>query len=227
MTLFWRDTAKGLQSMTCANSNPAVLRTAASESAGTGKLEWDGRRLRLEKPFEKGRKRFIWRELVSNFTRDSLTRTADTGENGKPLKRWVATTAAKMASTPIDDFAVPRSLLSPVPQMRKLFALLGRGRFASKKREPLQATGSKFGGPASASHGGTPQATRTAPFGAAATSTQVAFLFPACRVLMRMRLRSAENSSATAKRSRLSGPFPKSVERRSPKRATKANQQAT
>ncbi len=124
MTLLWWDKTKGLQAMSCTDSDPAVCEFPGSAAAANAKQEWNGRQLVSATEFLKQHKKFIWREVLSDISPSSFTRTIDTGENGKRWKRWV-TMRATRAAADAPNYSRTPSLVSPVREMRKLFALLG------------------------------------------------------------------------------------------------------
>ncbi len=85
---WWDDKAQRYQSLWCVNSNPQGCQTGFT-------LNWEGDELVISSEFERGGKKFTWREVVSDITPTSFTQTADIGEVGEPLKRWLTIHATK------------------------------------------------------------------------------------------------------------------------------------
>ena len=90
LSLTWWDArAQRYQSLWCANSNPEGCQTGFA-------LNWQGDQIVVTSEFERGGKKFTWREVVSDITPTSFTQTADIGEVGEPLKRWLTIHATKI-----------------------------------------------------------------------------------------------------------------------------------
>ena len=96
----WRDTTKGLQGLWCINTNPkgCDLRDALS---GFGP-KWDGKQLVVEMEFPRNGKTLSWHEVFSEITPTSFLQTADIGEKGGPLKRWLTIHATRVQEQQLD-----------------------------------------------------------------------------------------------------------------------------
>jgi hypothetical protein len=90
----WWDRTKGLRGLWCINANPqgCDLQSAVS---GFGP-KWDGRQLVIDMEFPRNGKQFAWHEVFSDITPTSFTQTADIGEKGGQLKRWLTIHATRV-----------------------------------------------------------------------------------------------------------------------------------
>jgi ketosteroid isomerase-like protein len=84
LAITWWDKAKGLQGMWCAGENPKGCDLNPSTV-----LKWDGKQFVFDTEFPRGGKTFAWHEVFTDITPTSFTQTADVGEKGGPLKRWL------------------------------------------------------------------------------------------------------------------------------------------
>lgn len=93
LALSWWDKSKGgFDGMWCVSGNP---KTCNANSRGT--LTWDGKQQIVENEFPRGGKTFVWREVFSDITPTSFVQTADIGEKGGRMKRWLTIHALKIA----------------------------------------------------------------------------------------------------------------------------------
>ena len=100
LALTWWDKSKGFQGMWCVDSNP---KGCDQPGSGFGP-KWDGKQLVIENEFERHGKRFIWHEVYSDITPGvSFAQTADIGEKGGQLKRWLTIHATRVAREAADN----------------------------------------------------------------------------------------------------------------------------
>jgi|SRR5579859_733871 len=93
LAISWWDKSKGgFDGMWCVSSNP---KTCNANSRGM--LAWDGKQQIVENEFPRNGKTFVWREVFSDITPTSFVQTADIGEKGGPMKRWLTIHATKVA----------------------------------------------------------------------------------------------------------------------------------
>ena len=112
----WWDRTKGLQGMWCVNTNPQGCDIQGAAS-GLGP-KWYGKRLVIEAEFPRDGKTFSWHEVFSDITPTSFTQTADIGEKGGPLKRWLTIHGTKIAEG--QSAAVAQKLIMPGPDVQNL-----------------------------------------------------------------------------------------------------------
>lgn len=91
LALAWWDKAKGLQGVWCAGENPKGCDINPSNVS-----KWDGKQFVFDTEFPRGRKTFAWHEVFSDITPTSFVQTADIGEKGGPLKRWLTIKATRI-----------------------------------------------------------------------------------------------------------------------------------
>jgi hypothetical protein len=111
----WWDKTKGFQGIWCINTNPKGC-------VFNGALKWDGKQLVYDTEFPRGDKKFAWHEVFSDITPTSFTQTADIGESGGPLKRWLtihATRSAEGTLQPSDTVAADAELRDMMDKCRK------------------------------------------------------------------------------------------------------------
>jgi len=92
--LSWWDKTKGLQGLWCINTNQQGCDLQNVQS-GFGP-KWDGRQLVVDMEFPRNGKTLAWHEVFSDITPTSFVQTADIGEKGGPLKRWLTIHATKV-----------------------------------------------------------------------------------------------------------------------------------
>jgi hypothetical protein len=105
---WWDQSKRAFNGIWCINTNPrgCVL-------TGPGSMTWDGKQQVVENEFPRDGKTFVWHEVLTDITPTSFVQTADIGEKGGPLKRWLTIHATKVPA--------------PYPEMQRLRAiLLGR-----------------------------------------------------------------------------------------------------
>lgn len=93
---------EGVTGLWCINTNPkgCDLQNALS---GFGP-KWDGKQLVVDMEFPRNGKKLGWHEVFSDITPTSFVQTADIGEKGGPLKRWLTIHATKIAEEgSVDD----------------------------------------------------------------------------------------------------------------------------
>ena len=59
-------------------------------------MTWNGKQQVIENEFSRDGKTFVWREVLTDVTPTSFVQTADIGEKGGPLKRWLTIHATKL-----------------------------------------------------------------------------------------------------------------------------------
>ena len=89
---WWDKNNGGFDSMWCISGNP---KTCNATSRGT--LTWDGKQQIVENEFPRNGKTFVWHEVFSDITPTSFVQTADIGEKGGPMKRWLTIHAKKLS----------------------------------------------------------------------------------------------------------------------------------
>jgi ketosteroid isomerase-like protein len=94
LALAWWDKDKGFQGIWCENHNPH----GCDLSAG-GHLMWDGKQQVVDNEFQRNGKTFTWHEVFTDLTPTSFVQTADIGEKGGPLKRWLTIHATRVPET--------------------------------------------------------------------------------------------------------------------------------
>jgi ketosteroid isomerase-like protein len=92
--LTWWYKTKGFQGLWCINTNP----NGCAIVPGPG-LKWDGKQQVIDTEFERQEKKFAWHEVLSDITPTSFTQSADIGELGGPLKRWLTIHAIRVPET--------------------------------------------------------------------------------------------------------------------------------
>jgi hypothetical protein len=97
LALSWWDKDKGLQGLWCEYHNPQGCDLQGAVS-GFGP-KWDGKQLVVDTEFPRNGKKFVWHEVFSDITATSFTQTADIGEKGGPLKRWLTIHATRVADS--------------------------------------------------------------------------------------------------------------------------------
>jgi hypothetical protein len=93
----WWDKSKGLQGLWCVNTNPQGC--DLQSTLGGFSPKWDGKQLVIHTEFPRDGKTFVWHEVFSDITENSFTQTADIGEKGGELKRWLTIHATKITET--------------------------------------------------------------------------------------------------------------------------------
>jgi hypothetical protein len=124
LALTWWDSAKGFKGTWCVHTNPK----GCDINPGAPGPKWDGKQLIIDTEFPRGGKKFAWHEVFSNITPTSFTQTADIGETGGPLKRWVtiqATRTAKGSTTESSYAPAAEAELRAVMAERRKAALDG------------------------------------------------------------------------------------------------------
>src|SRR4029077_13629663 len=97
LALSWWDKDKGLQGMWCAGENPKGCDLNPSTV-----LKWDGKQFVFDTEFLRGNKTIAWHEVFSDITPPSFLQTADIGEKGGPLKRWLTIHATRVQEQQLD-----------------------------------------------------------------------------------------------------------------------------
>lgn len=116
----WWDKSKGLQGLWCVNTNPQGC--DLQSAFGGFSPKWDGKQLVIHTEFPRDGKTFVWQEVFSDITPTSFIQTADIGEKGGPLKRWLTIHAtrigeATMHNTPTNsDEADLRAFMAALRQ---------------------------------------------------------------------------------------------------------------
>lgn len=95
--LSWWDKDKGLQGMWCADENPK-----GCDLNPNTVLKWDGKQFVFDTQFLRGSKKIAWHEVFSDITPTSFIQTADIGEKGGPLKRWLTIHATRVQEKPME-----------------------------------------------------------------------------------------------------------------------------
>jgi len=108
LALMWWNASKGFQGIWCESDNPNGCDLAG---AGTGSCKWQNNQLVIDTEFERHGKKFAWHEVFSDITPTSFTQTADIGEKGGSLKRWLTIHATRVAKT--------TSIISPKPEQQR------------------------------------------------------------------------------------------------------------
>lgn len=93
--MWWDSTTKSFRGMECTSGNPHGC--DVEDSLKGVSLKWDGKQLVVDMKFMENGKKMAWHEVFFNITPTSFTQTADMGEAGAPLKRWVTIHATKIA----------------------------------------------------------------------------------------------------------------------------------
>jgi len=65
-------------------------------------LKWDGKQFVFGTEFLRGSKAIAWHEVSSDITPTSFVQTADIGEKGGPLKRWLTIHATRVQEKPME-----------------------------------------------------------------------------------------------------------------------------
>src|ERR1700751_583594 len=91
LALSWWDKNGGLRGMWCAGENPK----GCDLNPGTV-LKWDGKQFVFDTEFLSRNKIISWHEVFSDITPTSFIQTADIGEKGGPLKRWLTIHATRV-----------------------------------------------------------------------------------------------------------------------------------
>jgi hypothetical protein len=97
LALMWWNANKGFQGIWCESDNPNGCDLAG---AASGSCKWQNNQLVIDTEFERHGKKFAWHEVFSDITPTSFTQTADIGEKGGRLKRWITIHATRVANTP-------------------------------------------------------------------------------------------------------------------------------
>jgi hypothetical protein len=97
LALAWSNVSKGLQGIWCESDNPNGCDLTG---AASGSCKWQNNELVIDTEFERHGQKFAWHEVFSDITATSFTQTADIGEKGGKLKRWLTihATRAKTAT---------------------------------------------------------------------------------------------------------------------------------
>src|SRR5487761_129265 len=93
--MWWDSTTKSFRGMECTSGNPHGCDVESSLKGVS--LKWDGKQLVVDMKFMENGKKMAWHEVFFDITPTSFTQTADMGEAGGPLKRWVTIHATKVA----------------------------------------------------------------------------------------------------------------------------------
>lgn len=112
LTLTWWDRAKGFQGTWCNHTNPK----GCDIDPGAPGPKWDGKQLTIDTEFPRGGKRFAWHEVFSDITPNSFTQTADIGESGGPMKRWVTIRGTRV----IDASSEPKGTALAETELRAM-----------------------------------------------------------------------------------------------------------
>ena len=99
----WWDSTKGLRGLWCINTNPQGCDLENALSAFGPK--WDGKQLVVDMEFPRNGKELAWHEVFSDITPTSFVQTADIGEKGGPLKRWLTIHATRVQEKPMEGSA--------------------------------------------------------------------------------------------------------------------------
>ena len=92
LALTWWDRVKGFQGTWCVHTNPK----GCDIDPGAPGPKWDGKQLIIDTEFAREGKKFVWHEVFSDITPTSFTQTADIGESGGRLKRWITIHATRI-----------------------------------------------------------------------------------------------------------------------------------
>ena len=101
LAFIWWDKDKGFQGLWCENHNPHGCDHNAGSS--TNPNFWDGKQQIVDNEFQRNGKTFRWHEVFSDITPTSFVQTADIGEKGGPLKRWLTIHATRIQERPMQD----------------------------------------------------------------------------------------------------------------------------
>ncbi len=104
--VWWDKTENAFNGIWCINTNPHGCRLE-----GPGSMTWDGKQQVVQNEFPRDGKTFIWHEVLTDVTPTSFVQTADIGEKGGPLKRWLTIHATRIAD---DGTRVPTSVAGMV-----------------------------------------------------------------------------------------------------------------
>ena len=113
--------------MWCTKSNPKGCTVFINDPSAS--FKWDGKQQVVDNEFQRDGKTFKWHEVFSDITPTSFVQTADIGEKGGPLKRWLTIHATRMpeavtrsASESSNPSSAPaEAVYSPVPEANGLF----------------------------------------------------------------------------------------------------------
>lgn len=99
LALMWWDADKGFQGIWCVSDNPKGCDSSgiANGATANGATKWENNELVINTEFERNGKKLVWHEVFSEITPTSFTQTADMGEKGGTLKRWVTIHATRVA----------------------------------------------------------------------------------------------------------------------------------
>ena len=97
LALSWWDKNGGLRGVWCAGENPK----GCDLNPGTV-LKWDGKQFVFDTEFLSRNKIISWHEVFSDITPTSFIQTADIGEKGGPLKRWLTIHATRVQEKPME-----------------------------------------------------------------------------------------------------------------------------
>jgi hypothetical protein len=101
LALSWWDHSKGIQGIWCDGANPKGC-DLQSATSGFGP-KWDGKQLVVDMEFPRNGKKLAWHEVFSDITSTSFVQTADIGEKGGALKRWVTIHATRVQEKPLPE----------------------------------------------------------------------------------------------------------------------------
>jgi ketosteroid isomerase-like protein len=93
LALSWWDKDNGFQGLWCENHNPQGCAIGRDVN---GKFKWDGKQQIVDNEFQRNGKTFSWHEVFTDITPTSFVQTADIGEKGGPLKRWLTIHATRV-----------------------------------------------------------------------------------------------------------------------------------
>ncbi len=85
---WWDQKTRTYQGLWCSSTNTNGCRVMPG-------AKWEGKQLVIENKFERNGKKCIWHEVFSDITPTSFTQTADIGESGSPLRRWLTIHATR------------------------------------------------------------------------------------------------------------------------------------
>jgi len=102
LALSWWDRDKGFQGLWCENHNPQGCAIGRDVN---GSFKWDGKQQIVDNEFSRNGKTFQWHEVFTDITPNSFVQTADIGEKGGPLKRWLTIHATRVQVKPMQDIS--------------------------------------------------------------------------------------------------------------------------
>ncbi len=91
--IWWDKTKNAFHGIWCINTNPDGCTLGRDVN---GSFKWDGKQQVVDNEFQRNGKTFQWHEVFTDITPTSFVQTADIGEKGGPLKRWLSIHATRI-----------------------------------------------------------------------------------------------------------------------------------